>query len=99
MQIARRLAISRNTVARAVASSNPPKYSRPPLEATSFTPFESRVAALLAEFPDLPASVIAQRVGWTGSSSWFRENVARLRPEHRRVDPADRLVWSAGDAV
>jgi transposase len=99
MQIARRLAISRNTVARAVASSEPPKYSRPPLGATSFTPFEPRVAALLAEFPDLPASVIAERVGWTGSSSWFRENVARLRPEHRPVDPADRLVWSAGDAA
>jgi transposase len=99
MQIAGRLQISRNTVARAVASSEPPKYSRPPLEATSFTPFEPRVAALLAEFPDVPASVIAGRVGWTGSSSWFRENVARLRPEHRPVDPADRLVWSAGDAA
>lgn len=98
-QIAKRLEISRNTVARAVASEVPPKYSRPPLETTSFTPFEPRVVALLREFPDMPASVIAERVGWQGSSSWFRENVARLRPEHQRVDPADRLVWSAGDAA
>jgi transposase len=98
-QIARRLEISRNTVAKAVASSGPPKYSRPPAEVTSFTPFADRVAALLAEFPDMPASVIAERVGWSGSSSWFRENVARLRPEHCRVDPADRLLWSPGDAA
>lgn len=99
MEIAKRLEISRNTVARAVASDVPPKYSRRPVEATSFTPFEARVTALLAEFPGLPASVIAERVGWQGSSSWFRENVARLRPEHQRVDPADRLVWSPGDAA
>jgi hypothetical protein len=51
-----------------------------------------RVAALLAELPEMPATVIAERVGWDGSMSWFRENVARLRPEHRRPDPADRLT-------
>ncbi len=27
------------------------------------------------------------------------ENVKRLRPEHRPVDPADRLVWEPGDAA
>ena len=98
-QIALRLGISRNTVASAVASDGPPKYSRPPAEVTAFTAFEPRVKTLLAEFPDMPASVLAERVGWTGSSSWFRENVARLRPEQRRVDPSDRLIWSPGDAA
>lgn len=47
----------------------------------------------------MPATVLAERVGWTGSSSWFRDNVTRLRPEHRLVDPADRLLWAAGDAA
>ena len=98
-RIAERLGISRNTVARAVNSTEPPKYERAPVAATSFTPFEPRVRELLAEFPDMPATVLAERVGWEGSSSWFRENVARLRPEHRRVDPADRLVWAPGDAA
>ncbi|MFC6148867.1 MULTISPECIES: hypothetical protein [Mumia] len=52
----------------------------------------------LAEFetlfghPDMPATVIAERVGWTGSITWFRDNVRRLRPEHRPVDPSDRLT-------
>lgn len=36
-QIAERLGISRNTVARAVTSVVPPAYERAPLEATSFT--------------------------------------------------------------
>ena len=98
-RIAERLGISRNTVARAVASAEPPKYERAPVEATSFTPFEERVRALLVEFPEMPATVLAERVGWTGSPSWFRENVARLRPEQRRPDPADRLVWAPGDAA
>ncbi|MGD9999792.1 MAG: IS21 family transposase [Acidimicrobiia bacterium] len=98
-QIAERLQVSRNTVARAVASRSPPRYERAPLEATSFTPFEERVRALLAEFPEMPATVLAERVGWTGSPSWFRENVARLRPEQRRPDPADRLSWAARDAA
>lgn len=98
-RIADRLGISRNTVTRAVNSTTPPKYERSPVAATSFTPFESRVRELLAEFPDMPATVLAERVGWEGSSSWFRENVARLRPEQRPVDPADRLVWAPGDAA
>jgi len=97
-RIAVRLGISRTTVVKAVNSDAPPKYVRRPVE-TSFVVFEPRVRALLEEFPDMPATVIAERVGWTGSSSWFRDNVARLRPEHRRVDPADRLTWAAGDAA
>lgn len=98
-RIADRLGISRNTVTRAVNSAMPPKYERSPVVATSFTPFEPRVRELLAEFPEMPATVLAERVGWEGSSSWFRENVARLRPEQRPVDPADRLVWAPGDAA
>ena len=97
-QIAERLGISRTTVVKAVASPLPPRYERPPV-LTSFTPFEERVRALLAEHPEMPATVLAERVGWSGSITWFRDNVRRLRPDHRRPDPADRLVWAAGDAA
>ncbi len=85
-------------MARAVASDGPPKYGRAAVP-TSFTPFEPVVRQLLATTPDMPATVIAERVGWTGSITWFRDNVRRLRPEHRPVDPADRLTWLAGDAA
>lgn len=97
-QVARDLGIGRSTVGRALASDRPPKYERAPVP-TSFTPFEPLVRAILVEHPDMPATVIAERVGWSGSITWFRENVRRLRPEHRRPDPADRLIWAAGDAA
>jgi transposase len=97
-QVARDLGIGRSTVERALASDRPPKYERP-VVSTSFTPFEPLVRQLLKTTPDMPATVIAERVGWTGSITWFRDNVRRLRPEHRPVDPADRLIWLPGDAA
>jgi hypothetical protein len=97
-RIAERLGISRTTVIKAVNATAPPRYKRTPT-ATSFATVEPRVRALLEELPDLPAVVLAERVGWTGSISWFRENVARLRPQFLPIDPADRLTWSPGDAA
>jgi hypothetical protein len=97
-RVAARLGVSRTTVVKAVSSDAPPRYERRAAP-TSFSPFEARVRALLEDDADLPATVIAERVGWTGSISWFRENVKRLRPEHRKIDPADRLVWEPGDAA
>jgi hypothetical protein len=96
-QVARQLGIGRATVDRAVVSERPPRYERRAVP-TAFTPFEARVRAILSEHPEMPATVIAERVGWTGSITWFRDNVRLLRPDYRRPDPADRLVWDAGDA-
>jgi len=97
-QIARRLGISRNTVAKALVSTDPPAYSRAPV-ATSFAPFEQQVRDLLDGTWSMPATVLAERVGWTGSASWFRENVAAIRPEYAPSDPADRIVYHPGDQV
>lgn len=97
-QVARDLGVGRSTVARVVASDGPPKYERAPVP-TAFAAFVPLVKQLLATTPDMPATVIAERVGWTGSITWFRGNVRRLRPEHRPVDPSDRLTWLPGDAV
>jgi hypothetical protein len=97
-QVARDLGVGRSTVARALASDGPPKYERPAVP-TAFTPFEPAVRQLLAKTPDMPATVIAERVGWTGSITWFRDNVRRLRPDHVPVDPSDRLRWLPGDAA
>jgi hypothetical protein len=97
-RIAERLGISRTTVITAVNSDRPPCYERKP-GPTSFAVFELRVLALLEETPDMPATVLAERVGWTGSIRWFSENVKRLRREHRPIDPADRITWAPGDAA
>ena len=96
-QVARDLGVGRSTVERALGSDRPPKYERA-AGPTAFTPFEPLVRQLLKVTPDMPATVIAERVGWTGSITWFRDNVRLLRPEHRPVDPSDRLTWLPGDA-
>jgi len=97
-QIARKLGISRNTVAKAIGSAQPPAYSRPPAS-TSFGPFEQQVRQLLDETPSMPATVLAERVGWTGSATWFRQNVAAIRPAYAPTDPADRIVYHPGEQV
>ncbi len=97
-QIARQLGISRNTVAKALASTDPPSYARAPVT-TSFAVFEQQVRDLLHHTWSMPATVLAERVGWTGSPSWFRQNVAALRPEYAPTDPADRIVYHPGDQM
>jgi transposase len=94
--IARRLGISRNAVRRALASQGPPRYQRP-ARGTAFDAFEPAIRALLREFPDMPATVIAERVGWTRSSSVLRAHVAELRPLFRPVDPASRTSYAPGE--
>ena len=56
--ISRRLGISRNTVKRALASDEPPRYQRA-AKGSAVDAFEQAIRALLAEFPDMPATVIA----------------------------------------
>lgn len=97
-QIARELGISRNTVAKAIASVDPPEYSRAAVT-TSFEPFVVQVRQLLKATPSMPATVLAERVGWAGSATWFRQNVALIRPDYAPTDPADRIVYHPGDQV
>jgi transposase len=97
--IAERLGISRNTVAKAVRAECPPKYQRAAQETSAIRSAEPRIRELLKDNPRMPASVIAERIGWSGSPAWLRENVARIRPEYAPVDPADRISYEPGDQI
>jgi transposase len=65
-QIAKRLSVSRTTVSRALASPVPKMYSRPP-RASKFDDVEYWGVELLREFPDMRATVLAERLGTEGS--------------------------------
>lgn len=97
-EISRLLGVSRGAVERALETDRLPKYQRP-AAGSSFDAFAPQVRALLAVTPTMPASTLAERVGWPGSASVFRDKVAGVRPEYVAPDPADRLVHDPGRQV
>lgn len=96
--IVRRLGVSRNAVRRALASTGPPRYERPP-RGSAVDVFEPQIRALLSGWPTMPATVIAERIGWTRSSSVLRARVAQLRPLFAPPDPASRTQYLPGELV
>jgi len=96
--IARMLGVSRNAVRRALACDRPPKYERPPA-GSAVDDFEPAIRSLLLGTPSMPATVIAERIGWTRSSSVLRARVARLRPLFVPLDPASRTSYDAGELM
>ena len=94
--IARTLGVSRNTVRAAIASDAPPKYERKP-SGSAVDAFEDAIREQLTLVPTMPATVIAERVGWTRGITVFKERVAELRPAYLPVDPASRTTYVAGE--
>jgi transposase len=94
--LARRLGISRNTVRRAVAAAEPPVYRRVS-RGSIVDAVEPQIRALLKEFPEMPATVIAERIGWDRSLTVLKDRVRVLRPVFRPVDPASRTTYQPGE--
>lgn len=96
--IARHLGISRNTVAAALKSDRPPKYQRPPAGSV-VDAYETRIRMLLAQYPTMPATVIAERIGYPHSMTVLKQRVAILRPHFPGIDPADRIEHLPGETA
>jgi transposase len=94
--IARLLGISRNTVRSAVASDGPPKYVRKPV-GSIVDAVEPRIRELLRAYPAMPATVIAERIGWERGLTVLKERVRELRPVYLPPDPASRTSYVAGE--
>jgi transposase len=94
--IARVMGVSRNTVRAAIASDQPPKYSRP-RRGSIVDAAEPRIRELLKAYPSMPATVIAERIGWDRSVRVLRDRVAELRPAYLPPDPASRTAYAAGE--
>ncbi len=94
--IARRLGISKNTVKKALASHGPPLYERA-ARGSVVDAVEPQIRALLAEFPEMPSSVIMERVGWQRGKTVLFERVAQLRPLFKPADPASRTEYQPGE--
>jgi len=94
--IARVLGCSKNTVKSALAAERPPKYSRRSV-VSIVDEVEPRIRELLAAYPTMPATVIAERVGWSRSIRTLSGRVAELRPVYLPPDPAGRTSYVAGE--
>ena len=94
--IARTLEISKNTVKSALADDEPPKYERPP-RGSIVDEVEPRIRELLQVYPRMPATVIAERIGWQRSIRVLSSRVAELRPVYLPPDPASRTAYVAGE--
>jgi transposase len=97
-EIARRLGIARNTVRAALAAEGPPRYLRA-AKGSIVDVVEPQIRALLREYPTMPATVIAERIGWTRSITVLKDRVRAIRPEYRGVDPVDKLAHAPGDTM
>ena len=58
---------------------------------------EPEVLELLREFPAMPATVIAERIGWSSSIRVLRDRVAELRPLFVPPDPCQRTYYFPGE--
>jgi transposase len=93
--IAKRLGLARNTVRNAVRATQPPRYARAGTGSV-VDAVEPRIRALLKEFPQMPATVIAERIGWGHGMTVLKDRVRLLRPVYAPQDPASRTTYEPG---
>jgi transposase len=94
--IARHLDIARNTVREALRSDGPPRYERTG-PGSAVDEYEAAIRELLRDVPTMPATVIAERIGWTRGITVLRDRVAELRPLFVPPDPAQRTSYRPGE--
>jgi len=96
--IARKLGVGRNTVRRALEAEGPPKYVRAS-KGSIVDAVESQIRQLLVSWPDMPATVIAERIGWGRSMTVLKDRVRELRPLYLPPDPASRTSYQPGEVA
>ena len=94
--IVRKLGISRNAVRRALAADRPPRYSRP-VKGSLADAVEPQIRQLLGQWPTMPATVIAERIGWAHSLTVLKDRLRVLRPLFLPPDPASRTSYLPGE--
>jgi transposase len=94
--ICRQLSVRRNTVRRALSAESAPRYRRA-LKGSIVDDVEPQIRELLRQWPSMPATVIAERIGWSRSMTVLKKRVRVLRPLYLPPDPAQRTEYAPGD--
>jgi transposase len=98
-EIARRLGINRRTVARMLASEEPPRYRRAPPR-SQLDPLVPVLRRLLREWPQIKApraTEVLREYGYAGSVDVVRRRLRELRPPTLR--PTQRTGYRPGQVM
>lgn len=98
-QIARRLQMSRNTVARLLELTEPPKYVRA-ASGSLLDPFKDAVAAMLDEDAEVPATVVLEhlrRDGYAGGVTILKDHLREVRPHFLAARSYQRTTYLPGE--
>lgn len=90
------MGISKYTVRKALRDEGPPRYERR-ARGSLVDEVEPRIRELLRVTPTMPATVVAERIGWEHSIRTLRSRVSELRPVYLPPDPASRTTYAAGE--
>src|ERR1039458_9239640 len=90
--------ISKNTVRRALRAEEVPRYQRAP-QGSIADAAGPAIREQLALCPTMPATVVAERIGWDRSITVLRGKVGELRPLYLPQDPAGRTAYEPGGLV
>jgi transposase len=97
--IARRLGMSRNTVARLLELDEPPRYVRTP-KGSQLGPFTDAIAAMLDADPKVPATVIREHLrplGYAGGITILKDHLAKVRPGFLAARAFQRTSYRPGE--
>lgn len=97
--IAAKLSMSRNTVARLLTLSEPPRYERSPA-GSQLDRFKPQIAAWLAEDPKVAATVMTERLrrfGFAGSVTIVKDHVREVRPQFVAAQSFQRTSYLPGE--
>jgi transposase len=98
-QIADQLQMSRNTVARLLELTEPPKYRRPPVPSL-LDPYKDAVAAMLDENAEVAATVVLEhlrRKGYSGGITILKDHLQQVRPHFLAARSYQRTTYLPGE--
>jgi transposase len=100
-EISRRMGLHRNTVRRALAAAEPPRYSRTG-GGSKVDPFKEWVCEQLAVDPRIPSQrlrELAMELGYAGGRSIFDDFVRDVRPRFLAPRTFQRTIYRPGELV
>ena len=98
-EVALRMGVARDTVARAVRSETPPRYSRVPA-GSKLDPFKDWICEQLREDPTIQSQRLremASELGYAGGKTIFDDFVREVRPRFLVRRTFQRTVYRPGE--